>query len=124
MRAILASVALCLAIGVADNDRQAQTLKMFELKGVIEAIPRGSDKAFVSDLLRQLKLPYYAVARKDFRYDSGPSLVDPIPVEAESAYTGSGGGRPGLDDDFVYFVVLFDIQGKALAAKAKVLGYW
>lgn len=124
MRAILAAVVLCLAIGIADDERQAQTLKMFELKGVIEAIPQGSDERSVATLLQQLKLPYHAVARKDFRYDSGPSMVEPLPAEAENAYSGGGGGRPGKDDDFVVFVVLFDGKGKALAAKAKVLGYW
>lgn len=123
MRAILASIVLCLAIGVADNERQAQTLKMFELKGIIEAIPRGADERSVATLLQQLKLPYHAVARKDFRYDSGPSMVEPLPVEAESAYSGGGGGRPGMDDNFVVFVVLFDGERKALASKAMVLGY-
>lgn len=123
MRAILASIVLCLTIGVADNDRQTQILKMLELKGIIEAIPQGADEPSVAALLQQLKLPYHAVARKDFRYDSGPSMVEPLPSEAESAYSGGGGGRPGKDDDFVVFVILFDGKGKALAAKAMVLGY-
>lgn len=124
MRAILASIVLCLAISVADNDRRTQTLKVFELKGIIEAIPRGTDERSVAALLLQLNLPYHTVARKDFRYDSGPSMVEPLPAEAENAYSGGGGGRPGMDDNFVVFVVLFDGEGKALAAKAMVLGYW
>ncbi len=123
MKAILAAVVLCLAVGVSDNERQAQKLKMFELKGIIEAIPRGTDQRSVAALLQQLKLPYHAVARKDFRYDSGPSMVEPLPAEAENAYSGGGGGRPGKDDNFVVFVVLFDSQGRAIAAKAMVLGY-
>lgn len=126
MKAIIAAVALCfcLAIGVTDTGRDAHLLKMVELKGVIEAIPNGTDQHVVAGLLHQLKLPYYSAARKDFRYDSGPSMVQPIPEEADSAYVGSGGGRPGYDDDFVYFVVLFDRDGKTLATKAKILGYW
>ena len=121
---VAAALCLCLAIGVADTGRDAHLLKMVELKGVIEAIPRGADQHVVADLLRQLKLLYHPVAREDFSFDSRPSLVQPIPAEAESAYVGYAGGRPGFDDDFVDFVVLFDRDGKALAAKAKICGYW
>lgn len=126
MRALLVAAALCLCVAITGvaSDRNEHLLKMFELKGTIEAIPRGADQHAVADLLRQLKLFYHPVARKDFRYDSRPSLVQPIPAEAESAYVGYAGGRPGFDDDFVDFVVLFDRDGKALAAKAKIFGYW
>lgn len=115
---------ICVAIGHVAEGRDSRTAQAFELKSMIEAIPSGTPKRHVESLLQSVALPYGDILRKDFRSHSATWMVEPLPVSAVSALTGSGGGRPGMDDDFVFFVVLFDSEEKSLAAKAKVLGYW
>jgi hypothetical protein len=113
-----------LTIGLAAEGRDTRTSQAFELKRIIEAIQPGTGKGAVEEALKSLALPYRQIFRREFHSDSATWMVEPLPDAAVSALTGSGGGRPGKDDDFVFFVVMFDIDERVVASKAKVLGYW